>query len=118
MGGFVFNSSPSSKGPRAAGASLRVWPTTTRSDDGEWPSCVLVQPRQQNSFFVIAPPPPPLELLMGGGSSMGSGGIALNPTTNFTKAPPAWLGGRGNSTKIPSPRMDPAERPTDPGRRN
>jgi hypothetical protein len=24
---------------------------------------------------------------------------------------------RGNSTKIPSPRMDPAERPTDPGRR-
>ena len=26
--------------------------------------------------------------------------------------------GRGNSTKIPSPRMDPAERPTDPGRRN
>ena len=25
---------------------------------------------------------------------------------------------RGNSTKIPSPRMDPAERPTDPGRRN
>ena len=25
---------------------------------------------------------------------------------------------RGNSTKIPSPRMGPAERPTDPGRRN
>ena len=26
--------------------------------------------------------------------------------------------GRENSTKIPSPRMDPAGRPTDPGRRN
>ena len=25
---------------------------------------------------------------------------------------------RGNSTKIPSPRMGPAEGPTDPGRRN
>ena len=25
---------------------------------------------------------------------------------------------RGNSTKIPSPRMDPAKLPTDPGRRN
>ena len=25
---------------------------------------------------------------------------------------------RGNSTKFPSPRMDPAERPTDPGRRS
>ena len=35
------------------------------------------------------------------------------------KRPPKrrQLHSRGNSTKIPSPRMDPAERPTDPGRR-
>ena len=30
----------------------------------------------------------------------------------------SWLVGRENSTKIPSPRMDPAEFPTDPHRRD
>ena len=45
-------------------------------------------------------------------------GLGLTPELLNAVMVMGMPGGRGNSTKIPSPRMDPGERPTDPGRRN
>ena len=85
--------------------------TTTRNT--KLASC-LVRPRARANLAKtvsrcrIDPPAPRFASVWGGWH--GKGRKKRNRAPKYQ--------GRGNSTKIPSPRMDPAERPTDPGRRN
>jgi hypothetical protein len=66
----------------------------------------------------IAPSPPPAEPVSASAAVLSLVCLEMATTTTTTTTTPQTIARTGaNLTKIPSPRKNPAQRPTDPGRR-